>query len=626
MGETGKRYRSQRDHDGGNKNQKRRFNDRDEKGSDELVVYRILCPDGVIGSVIGKSGKVINLIRQDTRAKIKVVDPFPGAKDRVITIYSYVKDKEEVEVDDEFSDREPLCAAQDALLRVHSAISNALASVGDSDKRRRDSREDCQILVPSSQSANIIGKAGSTIKKLRSKTRTNIKVVAKDATDPTHSCAMDFDNFLMINGESEAVKRALFAVSAIMYKFAPKEEISLETSVPMAPPSIIIPSDVPIYQPGGLYQSGDPIVSSRSVPPIIGATHLQDLQGYTDTGNTWPLYSSALPLVSGFGVASRSEELIVRVLCPFDKIGRVIGKGGGTIKSIRQGSGARIEVDDTKDRDECIISVTATESPDDLKSMAVEAVLLLQGKINDEDDDSVSIRLLVPSKVIGCIIGKSGSIINEIRKRTKADVRISKVDKPRGADANDELVEVAGDPSSLRDALIQIVLRLRDDVLKDRDDGLNTSGGAESLYSGGTGLSMPPVLPSVPPVTSMGYDQRAESGSGLGLLSSGSLYGYGSVSMGENGYGSMSSYPSKLYGGSALPPPSTLEMLVPANAVGKVLGKGGANIANIRKISGAMVEISESKSSRGDRVAHISGTPEQKRTAENLIKAFIMAP
>lgn len=33
-----------------------------------------------------------------------------------------------------------------------------------------------------------------------------------------------------------------------------------------------------------------------------------------------------------------------------------------------------------------------------------------------------------------------------------------------------------------------------------------------------------------------------------------------------------------------LPPPSTLDMLVPANAVGKVMGKGGANIANIRKV------------------------------------------
>lgn len=622
MGETGKRYRSQRDHDG-ERNQKRRMNDNDERGNDELVVYRILCPDGVIGSVIGKSGKVINSIRQETRAKVKVVDPYPGAKDRVITIYSYIKDKADVEIDDEFGNREPLCAAQDALLRVHAAIANAVATIGDSDKKRKD-KEECQILVPSSQSANIIGKAGTTIKKLRSKTRTNIKVTAKDATDPTHSCAMDFDNFLMITGDSDAVKKALFAVSAIMYKFTPREEIPLETNVPEAPPSIIIPSDVPIYPPGGLYPSADPINTPRSLPQIIGASNVQDLPGYAETGNTWPLYSSSLPVMSGFSGALRSEELVVRVLCPFDKIGRVIGKGGGTIKSIRQASGARVEVDDTKDdRDECIITITATESPDDLKSMAVEAVLLLQGKINDEDDDTIAIRLLVPSKVIGCIIGKSGSIINEIRKRTKADVRISKGEKPKCADGNDELVEVVGEVGSVRDAIIQIVLRLRDDILKDRDSSRNPTVGADSFFSAGTGLSVPSVLPSVPPVASLGYDQRIDSGSGLGMLSTSSLYGYGSLPMGENGYGSLPTYSANLYGG--LPPPSTLEILVPANAVGKVMGKGGANIANLRKISGAMIEISDSKTSRGDRIALISGTPEQKRAAENLIQAFIMS-
>ncbi|XP_021593229.1 KH domain-containing protein At4g18375 isoform X2 [Manihot esculenta] len=582
MGESGKRSRPQRDHDGDGKTQKRRVNDKDERANDELVVYRILCPDEVIGSVIGKNGKVINSIRQETRAKVKVVDPFPGAKDRVITIYCYVKKKEDVEVDDEFNDHEPLCAAQDALIRVHASISNAVASVVDSDKKWKDKVE-CHILVPSSQSANIIGKAGMTIKKLRSKTRTNIKVTAKDASDPTHSCAMDFDNFILISGESEAVKKALFAVSAIMYKFNPKEEIPLETTVPEAPPSIIIPSDVSIYPPGGLYPNADPIVPSRSVPPILGSAHVPELQGYGDTGSSWPVYSSTLPVVPSFGSASHSEELIMRVLCPFDKIGRVIGKGGGTIKSIRQTSGARVEVDDTKaDRDECIITVIATESPDDLKSMAVEAVLLLQGKINDEDDDTVSIRFLVPSKVIGCIIGKSGSIVNEIRKRTKADVRISKGQKPKCADSNDELVEVLGEVGSVRDALVQIVLRLRDDVLKEKDGSHNTSVGADSLYSGGAAIPVPSLLPSVPPVAPLTYDQRAETGSGLGLLSSNSLYGYGSLSMGENGYGSMSSYSSsKLYGG--FPPPSTLEMLVPANAVGKVMGKGGANIANIRK-------------------------------------------
>ncbi|KAI8023102.1 KH domain-containing protein [Camellia lanceoleosa] len=102
------------------------------------------------------------------------------------------------------------------------------------------------------------------------------------------------------------------------------------------------------------------------------------------------------------------------------------------------------------------------------------------------------------------------------------------------------------------------------------------------MYSGGTGFSMPSVLPSVPPVAPMSYEQRAETGSGLGMLSSGSLYGYGSLSMGDNGHGSLSSYSSKMYGG--LPPPSTFEMVVPAHAVGKVMGKGGANIANIRPV------------------------------------------
>ncbi|KAK2384021.1 RNA-binding KH domain-containing protein [Trifolium repens] len=622
MVEIGKRYHSQRDHDGDRQNQKRRVGDKNDKGNDELIVFRILCPVEVIGSVIGKNGKVINSIRQETRAKVKVVDPFPGANYRVITIYCYIKEKEDIEIEDEFDDRKPLCAAQDALLKVHVAILNSIEALQDSDKnKQRKEKDECQILVPSSQSANIIGKAGATIKKLRSKTRANVKVIAKDATDPTHSCAMEFDNFVSITGESEAVKRALFAVSSIMYKFGPKEDISLDTNVPEAPPSIIIPSEVRNFPPGGLYQPSDPIISSAHVPQFLGATNAQDLQGYADAGNTWPLYSSAFPVMSGVD-ASLSEELTIKMLCPSDRIGRVIGKGGSTIKSMRQASGARIDVDDSKANNECLIIITATESPSDLKSTAVEAVLLIQGKISEEDDTSVSIRLLVPRKVIGCIIGKSGSIINEIRKRTGADIQISRSDKPKREDVSDELVQVSGAVDCVRDALIQIILRLRDDVLREKDIGHNSSTGGESFYSSGAGLSFPSMLPSIPSVAApLVYDQRAEGASGLGMLSSSSHYGYGSLPMAGNGYGS--SYTSNLYGG--LPPPSTLDMLIPANAVGKVLGKGGANIANIRKISGATVEISDTRSGRGDRIALISGTPERKRAAENLIQAFIMS-
>ncbi|CAM8932926.1 unnamed protein product [Rhodiola kirilowii] len=617
MGQFGKRARVA--DDGRNqKNSKRRGNGTDENSHNELVVYRILCPDTVIGSVIGKSGKVINAIRKETGAWVKVVDPFPGAKERVITMYCHVKQREEISIGDEINDREPVCSAQDALLKLHAAIINAVASTGETDNKKKDV-EECKMLVPASQSSNIIGKAGATIKKIRSSTKANIKVTPKEADDPSQSCARDFDNFIAITGDSKAVRQALYTLSAIMYKFPPKEEIPLDTSVPEIAATLIIPSDAPMYPTSGFYPSGDSMITPRSIPQLMGNATMPDFSGFGNSASAWPSYSSSLHIASGYGPTSQAKELVIKVLCPFQHIGRVIGRSGISIKSIRQESGARIEVDDKKaNREECMITVIATESSGDLKSMAVEAVLLLQQKINGEDSDSISFRLLVPSKVIGCIIGKGGFIITEIRKRTGADIRISKGNKPKCAAANDELVEVVGDVGDVRDAIVQIVLRLRDDVLGDRD-GDQKPPVPDFLYTEKTVLPMP----AIPQLASSSYDQRSEISSSHGPYSSSNLYGYEPFLMGEKSYGSMSSYKSKLFEGFSAP--STLEMLIPADAIGKVMGKGGANIATIRKISGADVEISESTSSRRDHVALISGTPEQRRSAENLIQAFILA-
>ncbi|KAK8962362.1 KH domain-containing protein [Platanthera guangdongensis] len=99
----------------------------------------------VIGSVIGKGGKVINSIRQETHAKIKVVDPFPGAQKRVMNIYCFVKDKEQVDADDEIT--EPLCPAQDALLRVHTAIPNALSNTKDADEDVNEEEPSLKIIM-----------------------------------------------------------------------------------------------------------------------------------------------------------------------------------------------------------------------------------------------------------------------------------------------------------------------------------------------------------------------------------------------------------------------------------------------------------------------------------------------
>jgi len=63
----------------------------------------------------------------------------------------------------------------------------------------------------------------------------------------------------------------------------------------------------------------------------------------------------------------------------------------------------------------------------------------------DEDDERnhVTAKLLVPSDQIGCVIGKGGQIVQNIRSETGAQIRILKDDRlPPCALSNDELVQV----------------------------------------------------------------------------------------------------------------------------------------------------------------------------------------
>lgn len=137
-----------------------------------------------------------------------------------------------------------------------------------------------------------------------------------------------------------------------MCKFLPREEIPLEASLPQdLAPSIIIPSDMPVYPSGGFFQPTDP--TRPGLTP-----HVAELPQFSDM--TSGLYAPPVPVATI--PPTRSEELVVRVLCPRNKIGRVIGKGGSTVKTIRQTTGARIDVDDNyKEVDASLITVISTE-------------------------------------------------------------------------------------------------------------------------------------------------------------------------------------------------------------------------------------------------------------------------
>lgn len=63
----------------------------------------------------------------------------------------------------------------------------------------------------------------------------------------------------------------------------------------------------------------------------------------------------------------------------------------------------------------------------------------------DSGDAILTTRLLVPSSRVGCLIGKGGSIVNEMRNTTRASIRIlSKENLPKVASEDDEMVQVNG--------------------------------------------------------------------------------------------------------------------------------------------------------------------------------------
>lgn len=78
------------------------------------------------------------------------------------------------------------------------------------------------------------------------------------------------------------------------------------------------------------------------------------------------------------------------------------------------------------------------------RSETIDAILQLQNKTSEVSGKGImTTRLLVPSSKVGCILGQGGHVINEMRTRTQADIRVfSKEDKPKCAADDEELVQV----------------------------------------------------------------------------------------------------------------------------------------------------------------------------------------
>ncbi|KAJ4835399.1 hypothetical protein Tsubulata_010564 [Turnera subulata] len=483
------------------------------------AVYRYLCPVRKIGSIIGRGGEIVKQLRADTKSKVRIGETVPGCDERVVTIYSGS------EATNAYGDSgSMICPAQDALFRIHDKV--IAEDLHGDDESEGAQQVVARLLVPSDQIGCILGKGGNIVQTIRSETGAQIRI-HKDHNLPP--CALSSDELVQVSGEVGVVKKALYEIASRLHDNPSRTQHLLVSSVPT------------------LYPSTGSLIGAPGGAQLVVAPYVPSYGSYKGESGDWSrsLYSAPRDELS-------SREFSLRIVCPTANIGGVIGKGGAIINQIRQESGAAIKVDSSAaDGDDCLIVVSAKEIFDDPYSPSIEAALRLQPRCSEkvERDSgliSFTTRLLVPTSRIGCLLGKGGAIINEMRKTTKANIRILGKDSlPKVASEDDEMVQISGDLDVAKDALSQIGRRLRANVF-DREGALST---------------MLPVLPYLPVSSDasdgLNYDNRDSKRHGRGHSYSGAYssseyvpadpYGsYGSSQIGASGgaYGAYGSYSS----------------------------------------------------------------------------------
>ncbi|TYH52278.1 hypothetical protein ES332_D09G015600v1 [Gossypium tomentosum] len=270
-----------------------------------------------------------------------------------------------------------------------------------------------------------------------------------------------------------------------------------------------------------------------------------------------------------------SDDTVYRYLCPARKIGSIIGRGGEIVKQLRADTKSKIRIGETiPGSDERVVTIyssrderNALEDGDSFVSPAQDALFRVHGRVvaedlhSDEDSEGrqITARLLISSDQIGCVIGKGGQIIQNIRSETGAQIRILKDDLPSCALSTDELVQISGEAAVVKKALHQIASRLHENPSRSQHllaSAVSNAYPAAGRYKGDTG-EWPRSMYSAP------RDEMS----------------------------------SKEF---------SLILVCPTANIGGVIGKGGAIINQIRQESGAAIKVDSSTTDGDDCLITIS--------------------
>ncbi|PKA53310.1 KH domain-containing protein [Apostasia shenzhenica] len=324
---------------------------------------------------------------------------------------------------------------------------------------------------------------------------------------------------------------------------------------------------------------------------------------------------------------------VFRLVVPVGKVGGIIGRKGDRIKKLCEETRARIRILEgavgTSDR---IVLISAKDEPELELTPAMDAVLRVFKLVNDLTESSsdgtdqaiagasvCSVRLLVASSQAVNLIGKQGATIKSIQENAGATIRVLSGDElPYYATSDERIVDIHGESLKVLKGLEAVVAHLRkflvdhgvlplfEKVLKmpAAHERASETWGDKQFHRGSD-------------TDSLFLDREAQKDSQFQRTNL-SLYGKDPALSGLRSSGS-----GLGRNAGAIVTQVTQTMQIPLSYAEDIIGIGGGNIAYIRRTSGAVLTVQETRGVPDEITVEIKGSTSQVQTAQQLIQEFI---
>ncbi|KZV26796.1 KH domain-containing protein [Dorcoceras hygrometricum] len=333
---------------------------------------------------------------------------------------------------------------------------------------------------------------------------------------------------------------------------------------------------------------------------------------------------------------------VFRVVVPVLKVGGIIGRKGDIIKKLVEDTRARIRVlDGPATSPDRIVLISGKEEPEAAVPPAMDAIIRIFKRVNgllEDDGDGKSLgstsaafcsfRLLVASTQAISLIGKQGSVIKSIQESTGATIRVLSSDElPVYASSDERVVDLQGEAAKVLKGLEAVVGHLRKflvdhTVLPLFEKSYNAPATQERQVESWTDKTSLHTTPQ----TTLGSDYSVSlKRDSLFLdresqiesrLNSSRLSVYGA----DHGLGSRSSAIG--HSGGPIVTQVAQTMQVPLAYAEDIIGVQGTNIDYIRRTSGAILTVQESRGLPDEITVEIKGTSSQVQVAQQLIQDF----